>query len=44
MNKKIIVANWKMQPESLAEAEQILDSVSEYLTTRQDLVNQVLPG
>ncbi len=31
MNKKIIVANWKMQPESLAEAEQILDSVDEYL-------------
>ena len=44
MDKKYIVANWKMQPESLAEAEQILDSVDEYLTTRQDLVNQVLSG
>jgi triosephosphate isomerase len=31
MNKKYIVANWKMLPESLAEAEQILDSVNEYL-------------
>ncbi len=29
--KKYIIANWKMQPESLAEAEQILDSVDEYL-------------
>ena len=31
MNKKIIVANWKNHPDTLAEAEQILDSVDEYL-------------
>lgn len=31
MTKKLIVANWKMAPASLAEAEQILDSVDEYL-------------
>lgn len=31
MNKKLIVANWKMAPASLAEAEQILDSVDDYL-------------
>lgn len=29
--KKIIIANWKMAPSSLAEAEQILDSVDELL-------------
>ena len=31
MNKKLIIANWKNHPDSLAEAEQILDSVDEYL-------------
>ncbi|MBI2062326.1 MAG: triose-phosphate isomerase [Candidatus Yanofskybacteria bacterium] len=31
MSKKYIVANWKMQPTTLAEAEQILDTVNEYL-------------
>jgi len=31
MNKKLIVSNWKMAPNTLAEAEQILDSVDEYL-------------
>jgi len=31
MGKKYIVANWKMSPSSLAEAEQILDFVDEYL-------------
>lgn len=31
MNKKLIVANWKMSPSSLPEAEQILDSVDEFL-------------
>lgn len=31
MKKKLIIANWKMSPSSLAEAEQILDSVDEYL-------------
>ncbi len=30
-NKKLIVANWKMAPSTWAEAEQILDSVDEYL-------------
>ena len=29
--KKLIVANWKNHPNTLAEAEQILDSVDEYL-------------
>ena len=36
MNKKIIVANWKMSPDSLAEAEQILDSVDEYLGSLEE--------
>ena len=36
MSKKFIVANWKMLPESLAEAEQILDSVDEYLGSLQE--------
>lgn len=31
MNKKLIVSNWKNHPNTLAEAEQILDSVDEYL-------------
>lgn len=31
MSKKLIVANWKMNPQSLAEAEQILDSVDEFV-------------
>ena len=31
MSKKLIVANWKNHPDTLAEAEQILDSVDEYL-------------
>lgn len=31
MNKKYIVANWKMSPATLAEAQQILDSTSSYL-------------
>jgi len=31
MTKKLIVANWKNHPDSLVEAEQILDSVDEYL-------------
>lgn len=31
MNKKLIVANWKMLPESLAQAREILDSTNEYL-------------
>ncbi|OGN09664.1 MAG: hypothetical protein A3J46_01580 [Candidatus Yanofskybacteria bacterium RIFCSPHIGHO2_02_FULL_41_11] len=31
MKKKLIIANWKMSPQSLAEAVEILDSVDEYL-------------
>ncbi len=31
MGKKFIVSNWKNHPDSLIEAEQILDSVDEYL-------------
>src|SRR3989344_1899668 len=31
MDKKLIVANWKMLPESLAEAEGILESTDDYL-------------
>ncbi len=31
MDKKLIVSNWKNHPNTLAEAEQILDSVDEYL-------------
>src|SRR3989338_1867184 len=31
MNKKYIVANWKMNPQTWAEAEQILDFVDEYI-------------
>ena len=48
MNKKYIIANWKMAPSTLAEAGQILDSVNDYLETkletRQGLVDQALPG
>jgi triosephosphate isomerase len=35
MNKKIIVANWKMNPQTLAESEQILDLVNEYLESAE---------
>lgn|SRR3989338_2779299 len=31
MDKKLIVANWKNHPDTLAEAEQMLDSVDEYI-------------
>ena len=31
MGKKLIVSNWKNHPDTLVEAEQILDSVDEYL-------------
>jgi len=31
MNKKLIIANWKNHPDSLAEAEQILDFTDDYL-------------
>lgn len=45
MNKKYIIANWKMNPQTWAEAEGILDTMSDYFsTTRQDLFDQVLPG
>jgi len=36
MNKKYIVANWKMSPTSLAEAEQILDFVNDHLESRNE--------
>ncbi len=36
MNKKYIVANWKMNPSTWAEAEQILDSVNDYLGTKEN--------
>jgi len=36
MNKKIIVANWKMAPSTWAEAEQILDFVNDYLESRNE--------
>ena len=36
MLKKYIVANWKMQPESLAQAEQILDFINDYLESRNE--------
>lgn len=45
MDKKYIIANWKMNPQTWAEAEGILDTMSDYFsTTRQDLFDQVLPG
>jgi len=31
MPKKYVVANWKMNPQTLAEAEQILDYINDYL-------------
>lgn len=31
MNKKYIISNWKMLPRSLAEAQEIMDSVSDFL-------------
>lgn len=36
MQKKIIIANWKMNPQSLAEARDILEHVNEYLGTIED--------
>lgn len=33
MNKKLIVANWKSHPDSLAEAREILESANGYLET-----------
>jgi triosephosphate isomerase len=37
MAKKIIVANWKMQPESLAEAQDILESVNGHMESLGNL-------
>jgi len=34
--KKYIIANWKMQPQSLAEAQSILESVDEFLQGLQE--------
>jgi triosephosphate isomerase len=36
MNKKIIAANWKMNPATLAEAQEILERADEYLGTLDD--------
>lgn len=36
MNKKIIAANWKMNPTTLAEAQEILERADEYLGTLDD--------
>jgi len=36
MQKNIIVANWKMNPQSLAEARDILEHVDEYFGTIED--------
>ena len=36
MDKKYIVANWKMQPQSWAEAQEILERTDEYLGTLDD--------
>jgi triosephosphate isomerase len=36
MNKKTVIANWKMAPQNLAEAEQLLDFINEYLETLGD--------
>ena len=37
MNKKLIVANWKMLPQSLAEAQEILEFTNDYLESLNDL-------
>lgn len=44
MNKKLIVANWKMLPESLAEAESILEFTDSQLSTlgNQDKLSLVI--
>ena len=36
MDKKLIVSNWKNHPDSLAEAERMLDSVDEYLGSLEE--------
>lgn len=36
MNKKYIVANWKMNPQTWAEAEQILDFVNDHLESKNE--------
>lgn len=36
MQKNIIVANWKMNPQTLAEARDLLEHVNEYLGTIED--------
>lgn len=37
MDKKFIIANWKMSPQTLAEAEGILEFTNDYLSTLEDL-------
>src|SRR3989338_1876928 len=39
MNKKLIIANWKNHPDSLAEAEQILASVDDFLGSSNLWIN-----
>lgn len=36
MDKKYIIANWKVSPQTWAEAEQILDFVDDYLESRNE--------
>ena len=36
MDKKYIVANWKMNPQTLAEAEQILDYINDHFESRPE--------
>ncbi len=36
MDKKLIVANWKMAPQTLAQAEEILEFTDEHLGTLND--------
>ncbi|MBX4190080.1 triose-phosphate isomerase [Candidatus Parcubacteria bacterium] len=41
-NKKYIIGNWKNHPDSLAEAEGILDSISEYLDSRRNFIHSLV--
>ena len=36
MNKKLIIANWKNHPDSIAEAEQILDFINDHLDSNPE--------
>lgn len=41
MDKKLIVANWKNHPNSLAEAQQILDFIDEYLGSTESRFSNI---